>query len=79
MAGESRDPEAAAHEYEQQLRVATKTLPSVQPSLDLILLGLGEDGHTASLFPGAPALLDEQSLIAVTQSPKDPPTRLTMP
>ncbi len=47
MAGESSDPQAAASEYEQQLRLATKTLPSAQPSLDLILLGLGEDGHTS--------------------------------
>ena len=78
MAGESRDPQAAASEYEQQLRRVTKTLPSNYPTLDLVLLGLGEDGHTASLFPGSPALRDNQSLIAVTQSPKDPPTRLTM-
>jgi 6-phosphogluconolactonase len=78
MAGESRNPKAAAHEYEQQLRLATKTAPSAQPSLDLILLGLGEDGHTASLFPGAPALQDHQRVIAATQSPKDPPNRLTM-
>jgi 6-phosphogluconolactonase len=78
MAGESRDPPEAAHEYEQQLYLATKTPLSVQPSLDLILLGLGEDGHTASLFPGAPVLRDRQRLIAATQSPKDPPNRLTM-
>jgi len=78
MAGESRDPQAAASEYEQQLRLATKTAPSAKPSLDLILLGLGEDGHTASLFPGAPVLQDHQRLIAATQSPKDPPNRLTM-
>jgi 6-phosphogluconolactonase len=78
MAGESRDPEAAASEYEQQLRLATKTSPSAKPSLDLILLGLGEDGHTASLFPGAPVLRDHQRVIAATQSPKDPPNRLTM-
>ena len=78
MAGESRDPQRAAHEYEKQLRLATKTSPSAQPSLDLILLGLGEDGHTASLFPGAPVLRDHQRLIAATQSPKDPPNRLTM-
>ena len=78
MAGESRDPKAAAHEYEQQLRRATNTSPSNYPTLDLVLLGLGEDGHTASLFPGSPALRDNQSLIAMTQSPKDPPTRLTM-
>ena len=78
MAGESNEPQAAASEYEQQLRLATKTLPSAQPSLDLILLGLGEDGHTASLFPGASVLRDHQCVIAVTQSPKDPPNRLTM-
>ena len=78
MAGESRDPQAAASEYEQQLRLATKTAPSAKPSLDLILLGLGEDGHTASLFPGAPVLRDHQRVIAATQSPKDPPNRLTM-
>jgi len=78
MAGESHDPKAAASEYEQQLRLATKTPPWAQPSLDLILLGLGEDGHTASLFPGALILRDHQRVIAVTQSPKDPPTRLTM-
>jgi len=78
MAGESRDPQEAASEYEQQLRLATKTSPSAQPSLDLILLGLGEDGHTASLFPGTPVLRDQQRVIAATQSPKDPPNRLTM-
>jgi 6-phosphogluconolactonase len=78
MAGESRDPQTAASEYEQQLRLATKTSPSAKPSLDLILLGLGEDGHTASLFPGAPVLQNHQRVIAATQSPKDPPNRLTM-
>ena len=78
MAGESGDPQAAAYEYEQQLRLATKTSSSVQPSLDLILLGLGEDGHTASLFPGATILRDHQRMIAATQSPKDPFNRMTM-
>jgi 6-phosphogluconolactonase len=78
MPGESPDPQAAASEYEQQLRLATKTSLSAHPSLDLILLGLGEDGHTASLFPGAPVLRDHQRVIAITQSPKGPPTRLTM-
>jgi 6-phosphogluconolactonase len=78
MAGESSDPQAAAFEYEQQLRLATKTSSSNQPSLDLVLLGLGEDGHTASLFPGATILRDHQRVIAATQSPKDPPNRLTM-
>ena len=78
MAGESSDSQAAAFEYEQQLRLATKTSLSAQPSLDLVLLGLGEDGHTASLFPGASILRDRQRVIAATQSPKDPPNRMTM-
>jgi len=78
MAGEFSDPQAAASEYEQQLRLATKTLPSAQPSLDLVLLGLGEDGHTASLFPGTSILQDNRHAIVATQSPKDPPHRLTM-
>lgn len=78
MAGESSDPQAAASEYERQLRLATKTSPSALPSFDLILLGVGEDGHTASLFPGASILRDHQHLIAATQSPKDPPNRLSM-
>ena len=47
-------------------------------SLDLILLGLGEDGHTASLIPGTSILQDHQRVVAATQSPKDPPNRLTM-
>ena len=78
MVGESKDPLAAATEYEQQIRLATNTLPTAPPSLDLILLGLGEDGHTASLFPGAPILQDHRRMIAATQSPKDPPNRITM-
>jgi 6-phosphogluconolactonase len=78
MAGEARDPQQAAHEYEQQLRLVTSSSPSGRPTLDLVLLGLGEDGHTASLFPGSPALGEGRRLIAVTQSSKDPPTRLTM-
>jgi 6-phosphogluconolactonase len=78
MAGESHDLQAAAHQYEQQLRRVTNTPISSRPTLDLILLGVGEDGHTASLFPGSSALHDRRNLIVVTQSPKDPPTRLSM-
>lgn len=70
------DPDEAARRYEQDLRLV---LTSRQPRFDWMLLGLGDDGHVASLFPGS-ALLDEASRLvrAVTDSPKPPPVRITM-
>lgn len=49
------------------------------PRFDIIHLGLGEDGHTASLFPGNPALHEAEALVAlVHNAPKPPPERLTL-
>lgn len=66
--------EEAAEAYEQELRETV-------PALDLVLLGAGDDGHTASLFPGH-ALVhspDPARLVAVIRdSPKPPPERLTL-
>jgi 6-phosphogluconolactonase len=48
------------------------------PSFDVLLLGIGPDGHVASLFPGLPALYDERPVVAVRGAPKPPPIRLTL-
>jgi 6-phosphogluconolactonase len=49
------------------------------PRLDVIHLGLGEDGHTASLFPGSVALNEQRALVrAIHDAPKPPPDRLTL-
>ncbi len=68
-------PEDAAWLYAREL-VATI---GEQPVFDLVLLGLGEDGHTASLFPGDPAALSaEAPVIGVRGAPKPPPERITL-
>ncbi|MBL4711867.1 MAG: 6-phosphogluconolactonase [Gammaproteobacteria bacterium] len=54
------------------------TLLAQAPQLDLVLLGLGEDGHTASLFPNNPALQDKRTAVPVFDSPKPPSERISM-
>jgi 6-phosphogluconolactonase len=72
------DPRVAAEMYEAQLRLVFGAAPEV-PVFDLILLGLGDDGHTASLFPGHPeAFAEHAPVIGVRGSPKPPPERITL-
>ncbi len=58
------DPEQAAIEYEAVLRQFFAIGPKELPRFDLVLLGLGEDGHTASLFPDSAALDERERLVA---------------
>ena len=78
MRGEHPDPHAAAQEYEDLLRTVTKTEQALWPHLDLVMLGVGNDGHTASLFPGTDALREHRRWATVGHAPSGPPTRLTL-
>jgi 6-phosphogluconolactonase len=69
-------PDAGADAYERELRevVAGEDVPV----LDVVMCGLGEDGHTLSLFPGHPEVEERSRLVVgVRDSPKPPPERLT--
>jgi 6-phosphogluconolactonase len=75
--GFGEDAEAAADSYAAEL--AAEAGDEDVPNFDLILLGVGPDGHCASLFPGHPALQEvKASVIAVHDAPKPPPTRLSL-
>jgi 6-phosphogluconolactonase len=73
------DPEAAAARYASLLRDAARPEDhGPVPAFDVLLLGIGPEGHVASLFPGMPALYDDRSVVAVRGAPKPPPIRLTL-
>jgi 6-phosphogluconolactonase len=71
-------PEIAAVQYEDTLRHLTGTAPGQWPRLDLILLGMGEDGHTASLFPGSPSLNERTRWVVPSFSPQGTRSRITL-
>ena len=69
------DANAAARDYEATVRSYFAGKP---PKFDLVLLGLGPEGHTASLFPESPALAEPTRWVLAVTVPADPPLRLTL-
>jgi 6-phosphogluconolactonase len=74
IAAEGGDLDAAARAYEEEMvRVLGEP-----PRIDLVVLGLGPEGHICSLFPGHPLLRERvRRVAAITDSPKPPPRRIT--
>ena len=71
------DPEAAAQDCESRLRAFADRMGEPIYAHDLMLLGMGPDGHTASLFPGSDALEERLRWVVPTIGPKPPPQRIT--
>ena len=74
------DPEAVAAAYAAVLAAAARPEDDGSvPSFDVCLLGVGEEGHVASIFPESPAVLErERGVVAVRDCPKPPPTRVSL-
>jgi 6-phosphogluconolactonase len=79
LRGEIDGPQAA-HEMSSELTRLAPTSAIGQPVFDLVLLGMGEDGHIASLFPNATneVIETKEPYLPIANSPKPPPERLTL-
>lgn len=73
-----REPERAAADYEALIRDEFGISERELPRFDLMLLGMGPDGHTASLFPGSPALAEKNRLVTEVYVPEKQEERITL-
>lgn len=78
MPTEFEDPGDAAAEYERTLKAFFRVPVGELPRFDLILLGMGDDGHTASLFPGTAALAEQERWVTANYVEKLATHRLTL-
>jgi 6-phosphogluconolactonase len=78
VAAEEPDAQGAAARYEAELRAFFPLSPGEWPRFDLVLLGLGRDGHTASLFPGSAALDERERLVAAPWVEEEKAFRITL-
>jgi 6-phosphogluconolactonase len=71
------EPEDAAAWYAEQLSAAAGEGQAL-PRFDVLMLGMGPEGHVASIFPDSPAASDDRPVVAVRNCPKPPPTRVSL-
>jgi 6-phosphogluconolactonase len=75
------DPDAAAARYAAELAAAAGGASGVGgsvPAFDVLMLGIGPEGHVASIFPDSPAARADGTVVAVRDCPKPPPTRVSL-
>jgi 6-phosphogluconolactonase len=72
------DPEAAAAGYAAELAASARPGSEHLPHFDVLLLGVGEEGHIASVFPEMPAAYEHRPVSAVRGCPKPPPVRISL-